>query len=175
MNVAANDRSPAGTLHVLHPGDVACGERGERFETLLGSCVAIVLTDPRRTVGAMCHIVHAMPAPADRLDEASYADVALRPTQQPPESLVGRRLCAIAYGLYGAPGATRVSLARRPSLAGILAALLQRRLDPVQKRVVLFLRHFPVPSNVQQTHRPPARCPIPCPSCARGARRQTGS
>ena len=78
MNVAANDRSPAGTLHVLHPGDVACGERGERFETLLGSCVAIVLTDPRRTVGAMCHIVHAMPAPADRLDEASYADVALR-------------------------------------------------------------------------------------------------
>ena len=78
MNVAANDRPPAGTLHVLHPGDVACGERGERFETLLGSCVAIVLTDPRRTVGAMCHIVHAMPAPAGRLDEASYADVALR-------------------------------------------------------------------------------------------------
>jgi len=35
------------------------------------------------------------------------ADVALRPTQHPPESLVGRRLCAIAYGLYGAPGASR--------------------------------------------------------------------
>ncbi len=46
---------------VLHPGDVACGERGDRLETLLGSCVAIVLTDPRRTVGAMCHIVHARP------------------------------------------------------------------------------------------------------------------
>ncbi len=42
----------------LHPGDVACGERGDRLETLLGSCVAIVLTDPRRTVGAMCHVVH---------------------------------------------------------------------------------------------------------------------
>ena len=45
-------------VHVLHPGDVACGERGDRLETLLGSCVAIILTDPRRTIGAMCHVVH---------------------------------------------------------------------------------------------------------------------
>jgi len=44
--------------HVLHPGDVVCADRGERLETLLGSCVAVLLTDPRRTVGAMCHIVH---------------------------------------------------------------------------------------------------------------------
>jgi len=63
----------------LHPGDVACVDRGERLETLLGSCVAIVLTDPRRTVGAMCHIVHCRPA----LDEGAcksgaYADTALR-------------------------------------------------------------------------------------------------
>ena len=43
----------------LHPGDVVCAHRGDRLETLLGSCVAIILTDPRRTVGAMCHIVHA--------------------------------------------------------------------------------------------------------------------
>jgi chemotaxis protein CheD len=28
---------------------------------LLGSCVSIVLTDPRRTVGGMCHVVHARP------------------------------------------------------------------------------------------------------------------
>lgn len=51
--------------HVLHPGDVVCATRGDRFETLLGSCVAVVLTDPRRTVGAMCHIVHAGGAPQD--------------------------------------------------------------------------------------------------------------
>ena len=44
--------------HLLHPGDVVCAERGDRLETLLGSCVAVILTDPRRTVGAMCHIVH---------------------------------------------------------------------------------------------------------------------
>ncbi len=49
----------ASVVHVLHPGDVACGERGDRLETLLGSCVAVILTDPRRTIGVMCHIVHS--------------------------------------------------------------------------------------------------------------------
>ena len=49
-------------VHTLMPGDLVCADRGERLETLLGSCVAIVLTDRHRTVGAMCHIVHANPA-----------------------------------------------------------------------------------------------------------------
>lgn len=55
---------PAATsaqVHTLHPGDVVCCDRDERMETLLGSCVSIILTDPRRTVGAMCHVVHARP------------------------------------------------------------------------------------------------------------------
>ena len=56
MSEAARPRTH---VHVLHPGDVACVDRDERLETLLGSCVAIILTDPRRTVGAMCHVVHA--------------------------------------------------------------------------------------------------------------------
>lgn len=47
------------SVRTLHPGDVACAERGDQLETLLGSCVAVILTDPRRTVGAMCHIVHS--------------------------------------------------------------------------------------------------------------------
>ncbi|MDI1261424.1 chemotaxis protein CheD [Aquabacterium sp.] len=47
------------TVHVLHPGDVVLACRGDRLDTLLGSCVAIILTDPRRTVAAMCHIVHS--------------------------------------------------------------------------------------------------------------------
>lgn len=46
-------------VHTLHPGQVAFAERGERLETLLGSCVAVILTDARRTFGTMCHIVHA--------------------------------------------------------------------------------------------------------------------
>jgi chemotaxis protein CheD len=49
---------PAVRTHVLHPGDVICADGGERMETLLGSCVAVVMTDPRRTLGVMCHIVH---------------------------------------------------------------------------------------------------------------------
>lgn len=65
-------RAAAAVLHVLHPGDVTCALAGERLETLLGSCVAVVLTDPRRTIGAMCHIVHSGIAPPDaRADKAS--------------------------------------------------------------------------------------------------------
>ena len=61
----------------LHPGDVALGQHGDTLETLLGSCVAIVITDPRRTVGAMCHIVHSRPAPSSTRATGAYADVAL--------------------------------------------------------------------------------------------------
>ncbi|WP_425261476.1 chemotaxis protein CheD [Rubrivivax sp. RP6-9] len=63
---------------VLHPGDVACVGRGERLETLLGSCVAVVLTDPRRTVGAMCHIVHAGAAHGAPGKAASFGSEALQ-------------------------------------------------------------------------------------------------
>lgn len=65
-----------GVLHTLHPGDVVCGERGDRLETLLGSCVAIVLTDPKRTVGVMCHIVHSRPAPNAECGDAAHAAAA---------------------------------------------------------------------------------------------------
>jgi len=64
-------------VHVLHPGDVASGTRGDRFETLLGSCVALVLTDPRRTFGAMCHIVHAGAASAASAGDTRGAGAAL--------------------------------------------------------------------------------------------------
>ncbi len=64
-------------VQVLHPGDVACADRGDRLETLLGSCVAIVLTDPRRTIGAMCHIVHASRPVAGMPHTTAYADKAL--------------------------------------------------------------------------------------------------
>ncbi|MDE2145812.1 MAG: chemotaxis protein CheD [Burkholderiales bacterium] len=71
-----------GATHTLHPGDVACADRGERLETLLGSCVAIVLTDPRRTVGVMCHVVHSRPSnsppPPERRPEAADGEAALR-------------------------------------------------------------------------------------------------
>jgi len=63
---------------VLHPGDVVLARVGDRLETLLGSCISIILTDPRRTVAAMCHIVHSGAAPADeRGAETTHAEPAL--------------------------------------------------------------------------------------------------
>ena len=72
---AMRDGAP---LHTLHPGDVRVVDRGERLETLLGSCVAIVMTDPRRTVGAMCHVVHSRPAIAEVRETAAWGEMALR-------------------------------------------------------------------------------------------------
>lgn len=40
------------------------------------------------------------------------ADVALRPTERPPEALVGRRIAAIAFAVYGAPGYLEATAAR---------------------------------------------------------------
>lgn len=42
----------------LMPGDVALAFAGEQLKTLLGSCVSVILTDQRRTMATMCHIVH---------------------------------------------------------------------------------------------------------------------
>ncbi len=77
---AATARSavPAVAVHLLHPGDVVLAQRGCRLETLLGSCVAVILTDPRRTLAAMCHIVHSGRAPVDTRGEATtHAEPAL--------------------------------------------------------------------------------------------------
>lgn len=68
---------PGGAVYTLHPGDVVCANQGDRLETLLGSCVAIVLTDPRRTVAAMCHFVHPRRAVAEAQETSAFADVAL--------------------------------------------------------------------------------------------------
>jgi chemotaxis protein CheD len=60
---AAAPPAPTGLrVFTLHPGDVVWGEQGDRLDTLLGSCVAIILTDARRTGGVMCHVVHSRPA-----------------------------------------------------------------------------------------------------------------
>lgn len=93
-------QAAAGDVHVLHPGDVVCAERGARFETLLGSCIAIVLTDPRRTVGAMCHIVHSSPVPQGRTGNAAYADEALHAMyrQLHTRGIVPRLCEAYVYG-----------------------------------------------------------------------------
>ncbi len=61
----------------LMPGDVALGLAGDELRTLLGSCVSVILTDPRRTVGAMCHIVHVGPPNATNRHNTAYGEVAM--------------------------------------------------------------------------------------------------
>lgn len=72
-------RPPGARTHVLHPGDVVLAEAGDRLQTLLGSCVAVVMTDPRRSLGAMCHIVHARGAAREgaAAPETAWGDAAL--------------------------------------------------------------------------------------------------
>ena len=72
-------RAPAPNVrvHTLHPGQLAFAERGERLETLLGSCVAVILTDARRSFGAMCHIVHAGTPVCQLQDSCAYGPLAL--------------------------------------------------------------------------------------------------
>ena len=69
---------PDAEVMELLPGDTALGYAGDRMKTLLGSCVAVILTDPRRTVGTMCHIVHVgRPGPANQHNTA-YGEVAMQ-------------------------------------------------------------------------------------------------
>ena len=79
MSAARQTVTARGPVLVLHPGDVVCAERGERIETLLGSCIAVVLTDPRRTLAAVCHLVHAgepLTRPVDSARGAAHGAVA---------------------------------------------------------------------------------------------------
>lgn len=62
----------------LMPGDVALGQAGDQLKTLLGSCVAVILTDPRRTVGVMCHIVHVGKANAANARNTAFGTVAMQ-------------------------------------------------------------------------------------------------
>jgi chemotaxis protein CheD len=61
----------------LMPGDVAMGSAGDQLKTLLGSCVSVILTDPRRTIGVMSHIVHAGHPNAANKHNTAFASVAM--------------------------------------------------------------------------------------------------
>lgn len=62
----------------LMPGHVVLGLAGDQFKTLLGSCVSVILTDPRRTVGTMCHIVHVGKPNAANVHNSAYGEVAMQ-------------------------------------------------------------------------------------------------
>ncbi len=68
----------APSLIELMPGDVALGLAGDQLKTLLGSCVSVILTDPRRTVGVMCHIVHVGRPNAANAHNTAFGEVAMQ-------------------------------------------------------------------------------------------------
>ena len=116
----------ADTVITLLPGDCALGTRGDRLVTLLGSCVAIVLTDPRRTIGAMCHIVHTQPSTGAESPPGASAPVALRSMTALLRSRgISPQLCE-AY-VYGGgnmfPGMERPPSVGSDNAAWALAAL----------------------------------------------------
>jgi len=74
----AVDGCGAQNTYTLLPGDVAMGFDGDVLETLLGSCVSVILTDPRRTTGVMCHILHSLKAPAAEANNTAYATQAMQ-------------------------------------------------------------------------------------------------
>lgn len=87
-------------MRELMPGDVAVGGVGEHFKTLLGSCVSVILTDPRRTVGAMCHIVHVGQPNASNLRNTAYGVVAFQTMfdQLQKRGVIPTRCQAYVYG-----------------------------------------------------------------------------
>ncbi len=68
--------SPGGPVELM-PGDVALGPTGAQFKTLLGSCVSVILTDPRRTLASMCHIVHVGLPNAENRHNTAYGVAAM--------------------------------------------------------------------------------------------------
>lgn len=62
----------------LMPGDVALAFAQDQLRTLLGSCVSVILTDPRRTVAAMCHIVHVGVPNAANMRNTAYGAPAMQ-------------------------------------------------------------------------------------------------
>lgn len=61
----------------LMPGDVALGEAGDQLKTLLGSCVSVILCDPRRTIATMCHIVFTGNPKTEHSRNTAYGVVAM--------------------------------------------------------------------------------------------------
>jgi len=74
MSAAAE---PANQDVFLMPGDLFFGGAPARVSTLLGSCVAIVLWNPKRHIGGMCHYLLPTGRPRDDGKPGAYADIAM--------------------------------------------------------------------------------------------------
>jgi chemotaxis protein CheD len=62
----------------LAPGEFYFGGGRKRIHTLLGSCVAITMWHPQRSIGGMCHYLLATRGLSQRLTQGHYADEAVQ-------------------------------------------------------------------------------------------------
>lgn len=125
-------------VHVLHPGDVTVAFAGDRLETLLGSCVAVLMADRKRTTAAMCHVVHA-DRPGDRqVADTTFAYAALH------EMFRRLRGCGLApelcdTWLFGGghmfPGNSEIVDVGGRNVYGIRALLRQHGIHPYAELV----------------------------------------
>lgn len=92
--------SMAGPVELM-PGDVALGQAGDQFKTLLGSCVSVILTDPRRTVGSMCHIVHVGTPNAANRHNTAYGVAAMHEMFTLMRSIGVNPSMCVAYAFGG--------------------------------------------------------------------------
>jgi chemotaxis protein CheD len=90
---------PGGPVDLM-PGDVTLGAAGAQFKTLLGSCVSVILTDPRRTLASMCHIVHVGTPNAENRHNTAYGVAAMHEMfTQLRERGINPRMCeAYVFG-----------------------------------------------------------------------------
>ena len=106
------------------------------------------------------------PADLSRRD----ADVAVRPTELPPESLVGRRLCRLAYAIYAAGDylqerGARVSLAKHVWIApdeSMSATVVGRYMTREQPGVSVALRANSLASLAAAAAAGLGVCLLPC-------------
>jgi chemotaxis protein CheD len=63
---------------MLMPGELFFGEKVPCLRTLLGSCVAVTLWNPRRRIGGMCHfLLPTRTRPANAPRDGKYGDEAI--------------------------------------------------------------------------------------------------
>ena len=62
--------------YFLNPGELIFSKKPIVIKTVLGSCVAVILHDKEKKIGAMCH--YLLPeAPSDAQSSTKYGDVAI--------------------------------------------------------------------------------------------------
>ncbi len=70
--------APMPTDVMLMPGELFFGEKIPCLRTLLGSCVAVTLWNPKRRIGGMCHfLLPGRTRPANAPRDGKYGDEAI--------------------------------------------------------------------------------------------------